>query len=457
MGAALIDLHIEAGADFDYSLTWTDDDGDPVDLTGYSARSKARSVYNPGAAPLFDLNTVGNGISLGGAAGTVSLHLTAAQTDTFPAGLAGYWDLELISGSGVVTRLAAGSVTCTRQATADTEWDSADDGSGAVVLVPGPTGPAGPTGPTGPTGATGVTGPQGATGATGATGPQGPVGTSAVTTLITATGAGSYTVPAGAVALRVQALGGGCGGGSGRRGAAGTVRCGGGVGGNGAFTDLLVPVSDVLAQYPAGSVPYNVGPGTAGGAAVTTDDTNGNAGTAQSTVTNATYFGASAGASCFAIARAGVAGSGGTATTGTSGGGLAGTAPASAATSASTTGGPGTQGAFGCPGPGGGITSANVAGAGGSGQGPSFGSGSAGTGGVVDGAVPTSGTMGKLVGPGAAPGGGAASITAAAQAGANALANSGAGGAGGGASTNGFASGAGGNGGSGYLRITAMF
>ncbi len=284
---------------------------------------------------------------------------------------------------------------------------------------------------------------------------------SALTTLVTATGNGTFdvnpAVAAGHKTMRLQLLAGGTGAGSGRRGAAGTVRCAGGPGANGAFVDVMVTLADVLAAFPTGLVPYNVGPGTAGGAAVAVDDTNGNAGTSPVAATNSTWFGNSRGsAGCIANAGVGGAGAGGTNASGAAGTVVNGTTPNITATPASATGGAGTGGTGGTPGNGGGITSADVPGAGGNGFAPLFSPGTTSIGGVVGGAAPTSGTLGPLVGPGAAPGGGAASITGAAQAGANALANSGAGGGSGGASLNGFASGKGGDGGSGFLRITTM-
>lgn len=285
----------------------------------------------------------------------------------------------------------------------------------------------------------------------------------AQSTLITATGNGTFDVnpanAAGLKTLRLQLLAGGTGAGSGREGAAGTARCAGGPGANGAFVDVMVTIADVLAAFPTGLVPYNVGPGTAGGAAVASgsSNTDGNAGTGASTAVNGTWFGAAvSSALCFAVARPGSAGLGGTATAGTPGTVRNGTAPNAAANVASTTGGAGSNADNGTAGPGGGITTGDVPGAGAAGSTLVFTGGVPGTGGVVGGASPTSGTLGPLGGPGVTPGGGAASITGAAQAGANALANSGCGGGSGGASLNGNASGKGGDGGSGYLRITAM-
>lgn len=278
------------------------------------------------------------------------------------------------------------------------------------------------------------------------------------TTLITAIGAGSYTVPTGATVLLIEAVAGGGGAGSGRRGAAGSVRCAGGPGANGQIVRRRISVTDIIAMFPSGVIPYSVGAGCAGGAAVTVNDTNGNAGAGATTVANATVLGNTpADSRCVVFARAGGAGSGGTATTGAAGAISSGTVTQNSLNGASTTGGAG-GGQNPCgAGVGGGITSADIPGAGAS-AGTGWVGCVPGSGGSVDAALPASGTPPfSGVSPwSTAPGGGAASITTAAQAGASGAANSGSGGASGGASLNGNNSGAGGAGGSGYLYITAL-
>lgn len=270
-----------------------------------------------------------------------------------------------------------------------------------------------------------------------------------VTTFLS--GTGNYTIPTGATQLRVQMLGAGSGGGSGRRGAAGTVRSGGGGGAGGFFIDVILPVADVLVAYPTGVIPYTVAAGSNGGAAITTDDTNGNPGSAA----GSTIFGTGGN---LLIALSGSAGSGGTAT-GAAGGSMP-SNPGATGAAANTAGGPGIttpqSPLYAAPGgpSGAGITTANAASNGAAGR-IGMAQTTTGFGGVVAGASPSSGLIPATLVGGPAPGSGASSTTTAAQAGANAAANSGAGGAGGGASLNGNASGAGGAGGSGFIRITA--
>ncbi|MBB3604467.1 hypothetical protein FHT40_004145 [Mycolicibacterium sp. BK556] len=264
-------------------------------------------------------------------------------------------------------------------------------------------------------------------------------------------------IPAGAVGVRVTMIPGGFGGGSGRRGAAGTVRCGGGGGGAfGVIRDFFIPVGSNTTWGLAVSAPC------LGGAAVTTDNTDGN----DASSPGFTYFQMGSQRYSAMSSTVTLPGKGGTATSGAGGNWAAApTAPASASgASASTSGGAGGNGTgvgwidiCGGAGAGGGITAANVAANGGSGGEARMSQpGTSPAGGVVDSTLPAagSGAVPGLTGPGA--GGGAASITTAAQAGADGI-SYGAPGGGGGASLNGNNSGRGGNGGPAYARIDWVY
>lgn len=260
-------------------------------------------------------------------------------------------------------------------------------------------------------------------------------------------------VPSGITGVWIESLiSPGGGGGSGRRGAAGSVRCGGGGGGSGTtITDYWVPAallgSTFTVTLPAGG---------AGGAAVTTDNTDGNPGGAPATVSFAS-------GSLLISTFPGGAAAGGTNALGTGGAPSPGVLAGVMGGSASTTGDVGTQGLYsfnGTPvagGSGGGITSADAPGNGGAGGYQlllyQFTIGAAG---IVGGAVPSAGAAAVAGIGGLGAGGGAASITGAAQTGATAL-GYGAGGGGGGASLNGHNSGAGGAGGPAYCRLRWMY
>lgn len=117
MAAAIYDnFIIEQGATFSTTLTVYNDLAreDPVDLTGYTARMMVRSDYeNPTA--LIDMTTSNGRIALGGAAGTITLLISATDTAALTKGDYVY-DLELVTGS-VVTRIIQGKIKVSREVT----------------------------------------------------------------------------------------------------------------------------------------------------------------------------------------------------------------------------------------------------------------------------------------------------------------------------------------------------
>ncbi len=113
MTAAVYDITIEQGATFTMNLTWRDESNALVDLTGYTARMQVRKDI-ASSQTLLSL-TSGSGITLGGAAGTISITASAATTAAIAA-TSGVYDLELVSGS-TVTRLLQGNVTISKNVT----------------------------------------------------------------------------------------------------------------------------------------------------------------------------------------------------------------------------------------------------------------------------------------------------------------------------------------------------
>lgn len=114
MAAANYDLYIEQGATFTLSLIWKDDEGTPIDITGYVARMQIRQNYD--TEPVISL-TDGDGIVLGGVAGTIDITITDEQTTDIEI-IRGKYDLEL-ELAGVVTRLIQGQVEISREVTKD--------------------------------------------------------------------------------------------------------------------------------------------------------------------------------------------------------------------------------------------------------------------------------------------------------------------------------------------------
>jgi hypothetical protein len=97
------------GADWSRTITWDDADGNPINLTGYSAACR----FFRGSTWVFELGTAVDvgGITLGGSAGTVALNITAAETSAaFEAGATYRFDVVLISPSNVKSVLIQGRV-----------------------------------------------------------------------------------------------------------------------------------------------------------------------------------------------------------------------------------------------------------------------------------------------------------------------------------------------------------
>lgn len=99
-----------------YSETFTYKiDGNPVNLTGYTARMQARQSHTSSSTVL-NMTTENGKISLGGTAGTITLNLTATETAAITQTQL-VWDIELVSAGGQVQRLIEGSIILTPEVT----------------------------------------------------------------------------------------------------------------------------------------------------------------------------------------------------------------------------------------------------------------------------------------------------------------------------------------------------
>ena len=110
------DLAINQGATFSLAATWRDSNGTAVNLTGYTARLQIRSAYDSSTTTV-SLTSAAGDIVLGGAAGTIVATISATATAALASSFSGVWDIELVSGSGVVTRLLEGAVTVSPEVT----------------------------------------------------------------------------------------------------------------------------------------------------------------------------------------------------------------------------------------------------------------------------------------------------------------------------------------------------
>ena len=105
--AGTYNITCNQGATLQRTLTWTDPAKNPINLTGYTARMHVRTAANA-ASTILELTSSNTTITLGGAAGTVSMNVAANVTANLTPGLYVY-DLEVVSGGGEVTRLVEGN------------------------------------------------------------------------------------------------------------------------------------------------------------------------------------------------------------------------------------------------------------------------------------------------------------------------------------------------------------
>ncbi len=116
--AGLYNITCQQGATFQRQVTWTDSARDAYNLTGYTARMQVRSDVTSNTIIATLSTTAGNTgtITLGGTAGTVDLLISATNTAALTAGQYVY-DLELVSGGGVGTRLLEGNFKVSAEVT----------------------------------------------------------------------------------------------------------------------------------------------------------------------------------------------------------------------------------------------------------------------------------------------------------------------------------------------------
>lgn len=107
--ATKANLVIDQGTTYTTDLNLTDENGDPLNLTGYSANSQIRKHYTSS-------NSVTFSTSINATAGVITLSLTANQTSNIVSGRYVY-DVELTDASNSISRIVEGIVTVTPQVT----------------------------------------------------------------------------------------------------------------------------------------------------------------------------------------------------------------------------------------------------------------------------------------------------------------------------------------------------
>ena len=108
MASTKANLVIDQGATFTTTITITDDDGEVIDLTGYTGAAQIRKHYTSSTAVAFT-------VVVNESEGEVTLSLTANQTANISSSRYVY-DCEL-KKSGTVSRVLEGLITVSPQVT----------------------------------------------------------------------------------------------------------------------------------------------------------------------------------------------------------------------------------------------------------------------------------------------------------------------------------------------------
>lgn len=117
MSAAVYNFEVLQGTSLVKSIVWKDSEGNPVNLTGYSARMQVRETVDSDEV-LLELSTVLGNIQLTPLTGKVTLVFSPDDTSG-AVWTRGKYDLELTSPSGFVTRLIQGKFTLSKEITRD--------------------------------------------------------------------------------------------------------------------------------------------------------------------------------------------------------------------------------------------------------------------------------------------------------------------------------------------------
>ena len=113
MSAGYHHFIIEQGATFGQTLTLKDSSDTLINLTGYTSAEMDLRETPESSSEVLTLTTANSRIALGGAAGTVTLSISAADTANLTAG-DGIFDLEVVDGSSRVYRILEGTYTIRR-------------------------------------------------------------------------------------------------------------------------------------------------------------------------------------------------------------------------------------------------------------------------------------------------------------------------------------------------------
>jgi hypothetical protein len=108
--AIYANLTVDQGSSFESTIDITDNENNPVNLTGYTFRGQIRKTYTSTTSVSFTIT------SISPASGSIQLALSAEQTSGIKAGRYLY-DVEIISSTNIVTRVIEGQIEVTPRVT----------------------------------------------------------------------------------------------------------------------------------------------------------------------------------------------------------------------------------------------------------------------------------------------------------------------------------------------------
>jgi len=114
MALSTYDIAADQGSDFSTVVTYSDDAGSPVNLTGFTGRMQVRKFSGSPSANITLTN--GAGVTLGGALGTITITISAATLSQVLAGTYVY-DLEVVDTSSKVLKVLAGDFVVSAEVT----------------------------------------------------------------------------------------------------------------------------------------------------------------------------------------------------------------------------------------------------------------------------------------------------------------------------------------------------
>lgn len=101
-------LNVQQGSTHNEHFEFQDADGDPLDLSGCSARAQIR--YGFDGALVCEMTTANTKLEIDEANGYIDMSIPDTETAAFPTGEALRWDLEVVTGAGEVYRYLEGPV-----------------------------------------------------------------------------------------------------------------------------------------------------------------------------------------------------------------------------------------------------------------------------------------------------------------------------------------------------------